>query len=344
MTKDTSEIFIDGKSVEFTQASLKERGGSTAAVLTFVVPFGESNYRKYWNKEVTVFFQEGDGTPIFRGRIISSAVASNNAVKFRALDVLGLLTGQQRARVTLDDNKNIDGLSAGGSIIKLIQMAKLEDVVGIDYIGDTTPIIQNENPRGIIVILDEIKNYIKRAVDMSNINLPVQNIIVVKDDGSKAQLRFETKSDIETATPIKFYTYNKNMVSFSAIERPIPTSIIVKGKKVSATFTHESAVTAEGHYFLEVTNDKLLSKAECMDFAQKIFRANVKAKYEYKLKTFEGVYLKENDVIYIDDDETGIDGNFRIIGKTVTFSPHQFNLELTINKRPPILGEYVRTK
>ena len=53
------------------------------------------------------------------------------------------------------------------------------------------------------------------------------------------------------------------------------------------------------------------------------------------------LYLKENDVIHIRDDKTGIEGNFRIIGKSVTFGPNQFRLQLTINQRPPILAQFL---
>ena len=343
MTKDTSEIFIEGKSVEFTQASIKERGGSTASELNFTVPLGESNYRKYWNKEVTVFFQSGDGIPIFRGRVINTTINANVSVTFRALNVLGFLTGNQRARVILDEDRNIDGLSAGASIVKLIRMAKLDNIIGTDYIGETTPVIKNNNPRGIVVILEEINSYIKKSIDLTNENYPRQNIIVVKDDGSKSQLRLEARADIDNATPIKIYSYNTNIISFGVVQRHLPTTIVVRGKGANATFTHDSATTAYGDNFLEVSNDELKSKAECMDFAQKIFRANLKSKYEYTMATFEGVYLQENDVIYIKDNETGIDGNFRVIGKTITFSPNTFKLQLTINKRPPILSEFFKT-
>tara|TARA_Y100000310_G_C20644508_1_gene795801 strand:+ start:1014 stop:2048 length:1035 start_codon:yes stop_codon:yes gene_type:complete len=344
MIKNTSEIFIEGKSVDFTQASFKDRGGSTAAELNFILPLGETNYRKYWNKEVTFYFQEGDGVPLFRGRILNSTISANTSVKLKAVDILGFLTGHQRARVVLDDDKNIDGLTGGASIVKLIRMANLNNIIGTDFLGDTSPIITNESPRGVVTILDEITTYLKKAVDLTNEDLPRQNVIVVKDDGSKGQLRIETMADIETATPIKFYSYDRNIVSFLAVDRHIPTTVIVKGDGVSASFTHTSAAAAHGDYFFELTNKKLKSKAECMDFAQKIFRANVKAKYEYTLNTFEGAYLEENDVIYITDDETGIDGNFRVIGKTIVFSPNSFKLRLFINKRPPILGEYLQTK
>ena len=344
MTKDTSEIFIDGKSIEFTQASLKVRGGNTASELNFVIPTAQANFRKYWNKEVTVFFQHGDGIPLFRGRILDSVINANNSIKFRAVDVYGFLTGHQRAQINLDDYQNIDGLTAGASIIKMIKLAKLNDIIGTDYIGNTTPVIKNLSPRGTITILDEINSYMKRAVDLSNEDLPRQNIIVVKDDGIKSQLHIETRADIENETPVKVYTYNTNIISFQVHNRHIPTSIIVKGDKVSDTFTHTSAASALGEFFLEVSNPELKSRAECINFGQKIFRANAKSQYEYSLDTFEGVYLEENDVVHITDEETGVEGNFRIIGKTVTFSPNTFKLKLTINKRPPILGEYLQTK
>ena len=344
MTKDISEIFIDGKSVEFLQAAVKQRGGNTATELNFVVPGAQTNFRKYWNKEVTVFFQHGDGVPLFRGRILNSVIDANNSIKFRAVDVYGFLTGHQRAQVNLDDYQNIDGLTAGASIIKMIKLAKLESIIGTDYIGNTTPVIKNLNPRGTITILDEINSYMKRAVDLTNTDLPRQNIVVVKDDGTKSQLHIETRADIDNEIPVKSYTYDTNIISFQVHNRHIPTSIIVQGKNVSDTFTHTSAASALGKFFLKVNNPELESRAECINFGQKIFRANLKSKYEYTLNTFEGVYLQENDVVHITDEETGIEGNFRLIGKTVTFGPNSFKLQLTINKRPPILGEYLQTK
>ena len=50
---------------------------------------------------------------------------------------------------------------------------------------------------------------------------------------------------------------------------------------------------------------------------------------------------KENDIIHIRDDKTGIEGNFRIIGKSVDFGPNRYRLKLTINNRPPILAQFL---
>jgi hypothetical protein len=341
MPELSSQIFIDGALVDFTAASLKERGGNTAAQLDFVLPTSSPNYRKYWNKEITAFFNSGDTYPAFRGHIINTTTNDNNSVKFTAVDALGYLTGHSKAEVVLDDDINIDGLSVGASVVKLIKMADLQDIIGTAYIGDTTPVIPNNRPRGTTVILDAIKVLLGLAVDMTNADIPRDNLIRVMDDGTKAQLRVEVKSDIDNSIPIKFYNYENNIINFNVRSRDIPTTIIVRGKRIAATFKHSSAQTALGNSTKTVTNAELTSRAECMDFAQKIFLANIQNKYEYRLNTFEGLYLKENDVIHIRDDETGIQGNFRIIGKTVTFGPNQFQLQLTINQRPPLLSQFL---
>jgi len=172
--------------------------------------------------------------------------------------------------------------------------------------------------------------------------LPRQNLLVVRDDGNKAQLQIETRADVDNVNPIHYYSYDKNIVSFQARNRHIPTTVVVRGKNAIGEFRHKSAAEAYGEYFMEVNNKELKSEAACVNFAQKIFRANLKTKYEYTMNTFEGVYLNENDVIYIKDNDTGIEGNFRVIGKVITFSPTNFSLQLIINKRPPVFGEYLK--
>ena len=67
----------------------------------------------------------------------------------------------------------------------------------------------------------------------------------------------------------------------------------------------------------------------------------MKNQYEYKLSTPEGVYLKEGDVIQIISDDVDVSGNFRIIGKKISFGSNVYSLSLTINKRPPILSQFL---
>jgi len=342
MPELSSQIFLGGTLTDFTSASLKERGGNTAAQLDFVVPTPSPNFRRYWNKEVLAYFNSSDTYPAFRGHIINTTTNADNSVKFTALDALGYLTGHSKAEVVLDNDRNIDGLTVGASVVKLIEIANLKDSIGTDFIGDTTPLSANDRPRGTVVILNVIKNLLSRAIDVSNPDLPRDNIIKVLDDGRNSQLRIEVKSDIENVVPIKFYNYEDNIVNFNVKSRDIPTQITVTGKGgVAATFKHTSAEAALGISTKSISNPILEGRAECMDFAQKAFLANINNKYEYTLETFEGLYLKENDVIHIRDDKTGIEGNFRIIGKSVDFGPNRYKLKLTINNRPPILSQFL---
>jgi hypothetical protein len=78
-----------------------------------------------------------------------------------------------------------------------------------------------------------------------------------------------------------------------------------------------------------------------MDFAQKIFNANIQNQYEYSLETPEGAYLEENDIVEIIDKDTDISGNFRIIGKTITFGNGSYSINLEINKQLPLLDSFL---
>ena len=78
-----------------------------------------------------------------------------------------------------------------------------------------------------------------------------------------------------------------------------------------------------------------------MDWGQKVFNANLKNQYEYILDTFDGIYLEPNDVVYIKDEKTDTSGNYAIVGKSLSCGANTFRLQLTINKRPPILSEFI---
>tara|TARA_Y100001963_G_scaffold145787_1_gene219868 strand:+ start:1739 stop:2764 length:1026 start_codon:yes stop_codon:yes gene_type:complete len=339
MAAHTPNIFIDGEKVEFVSGKLNSRGFNTASQLDFTIVDNSISYRKYWNKEVTVFFNPTDSTPIFRGRIIDSKMVDEIGMKFTAVDGFGFLTGHHKATVSLDDLDNVDGLSPGGTIAKLISLANLSDVVGTDYIGDTNPIVQVKPLRGSIVILNVIKDILKTVANTSA-TLVRENYMRVFDDGEKTQLKFEVMADLDTTEPVKTYS-NDNILSFRVNNRKIPTTITVEGNKTRATYTHTSAAEAYGSNFLTVNNRLLESRAECMDFAQKILDINLQNKYEYKVATSDGVYLNEGDVIEIISDDVDISGNFRIVGKTIDFSSGKYKLVLTINKSPPILAQFL---
>ena len=120
------------------------------------------------------------------------------------------------------------------------------------------------------------------------------------------------------------------------IPTKIPTIITVEGNNIQATFKHDSAMRAYGEHTIQISNPLLKSRAACLDFAQEIFLANLRAKYEYNLSATEGFYLEENDVVRVVDEETTVDGKFRIIGKNISFGNGQLSLELSINKQPPL--------
>ena len=345
MNEITPEVRIEGVLADYIDGIYQNTGGLTAATLQFKLPKTYAGYKDLWNKEVTLHLREHDTTPIFRG-YIKRLKENFNDVEVYAQDVLGYMVkggNPEKAKIALTDKDNIDGMTAGNAITKSISKALLSTKVGTDIIGDTTPIISSSRPplRGTLSVLDIIKELVSRAVDNSG-TVPRPNIAKVVDDGSTSQLVIELESDLDSAEVKHVFTEYDNIIDLKIVNKKVPTVVIVNGANgVKGTFSHDTALEAYDRNYLEVTNESLKSPAECKDFAQKLFRANLTTQYEYGIETFEGAYLSENDVIRVETEDQKFSGNYRIRGKKISFSPSSFSIGLNINRKPPTLAEYI---
>lgn len=340
MQEITSKVLIEGRSVDFTGAVLKQSGGLSAAQLTVTIPGVESSFRKYWGKEVIAYLNQEDTYPFFRGYVMDATIENEYAMRIVALDALGWLTGHQKATVQIRNNNNIDGLTVGGALKKLIGMANLDDKVGTDYIGDTSPkVTARNNVRGDLVILDWLKKSIKESIDTTE-DIPRENTLIVRDDGTKGQLNLELLSSVDTIEP-SYNFYEHNLLGYTVKVRKMPTTIVVKGNGVIGKYRNQSAAKAYGENFKNISNNNLSSPAACVDFGRLVFYANVENQYEITVTTYEGAYLLPNDIIRLNIKEADVSGNYRVIGKEVTFGPSKFEVKLNINQRPPILSDFL---
>lgn len=345
MNAITPDVRIEGKSVEYISGIYQNTGGLTSATLQFKLPKDYAGFKNLWNKEVEFYLNSYDSVPIFRG-YIKRLKEDFNYIEVFAQDVIGYMVkggNPEKAKIALTDKENLDGLSAANAIRKALSMALLDTKVGTDFIGDTTPIISSSRPplRGTLGVLDIIKDLISRAVDNSD-TLPRPNIMKVIDDGSVSQLVIELESDLDSDEVKHVFTEYDNITDLKIVNRKVPTIIIVNGANgVKGTFSHDTAVEAFDRNYLEVTNNSLSSPAECVDFAQKLFRANLTTQYEYGIDTIEGAHLSENDIIRIETADQKFTGNYRVRGKKVIFTPSSFSVGLNINRKPPTLAEYI---
>ena len=349
MLELTPKIFIDGIEIDFINAGLSQKGTLKAGQLDLTIPTSTGVGLNFWNKEVTLYFNTSDAVPLFRGWI--KRVKENyNEIQIHAEDAIGYLVKggeSENAKIALDDTNNLDGLTGGAAIIKAIELAKLDNKIKTDYLGDTNPIIStsSEPLRGTLTVMEIIKSILSKAVNTDTVDLPRPNIAKLIDDGTNSQLVIELESDVNNAVVSHLYTEYDNITNLNIINRKIPTVIIVNGKNgVKGTFIHDSAIDALDRSYLEVSNDNLLSRAQCKDFAQKLFKANLTTQYEYTFETFEGVYLPENSVIRIVTGEDEYDGNYRVLGRNVSFTPSSYKMSVLINRKPPTLAEYISTR
>ena len=302
--------------------------------------------KKLWNKEVTFYLNEFDTVPMFRGWIRRTNETFND-IEIIAQDGFGYMReagDTEVAKIALTNQFNLDGLTIGAAMVKAFILSKLDTKIKTDFIRDTTPVISTVHQplRGTLTVLGIFQQLLKKAIDTSG-TLPRPNIARIMDDGTYNQVLIELESLIDdTATIQHVFTEYENIIELNIINRKIPTVIIVNAKyNQKGTFTHTSALSAYDRSYLEVDNKDLKSGAAAQDFAAKLFEANLQVQYEYGITSFEGAYLNENDVIRIQTDEPEFSGNYRILGKSISFSSSSFGVSLTINKKLPTLAEYI---
>ncbi len=346
MSEATSRVCIDGREVPFIQGNYKSSGGLSASTLTFTIPTLTAQYKKLWNKEVTFFCNEHDTIPTFRGWIKRTQINFNTLQVF-AQDAIGYMVkgGEQSlTEVELTDSSNIDGLTVGAAIKKLINLANMDDKVKTDYIGETSPLISSSNLylRGTIGILDAIKQLISKSINTEG-SIPRPNIARIIDDGTHSQFIIELENLLDDVNVKHSFSEYSNITNLNIINRKVPTRIVVNGKDgVRGTFTHTSAIAALDSNPLTVTNETLESPAACKEFGARIFEANLNQQYEYKINKFEGYHLYETDVINITTEDEKFNGNYRVMGKSIDLI--NLNVNLSINKKPPTLAEYISSR
>tara|TARA_R110002020_G_scaffold362850_1_gene575133 strand:+ start:4036 stop:5082 length:1047 start_codon:yes stop_codon:yes gene_type:complete len=346
MLEATPKICIEGREVDFLKGGYKNDGNLTSASLSFTLPLTFAGLKKLWNKEVTFFLSKHDSVPIFRGWI-RRIKETFSEVELYAEDALGYMSkgGEEtEAKVNLTNFDNLDGLTAGACIQELLLKIKLNNKLKTDTIGDTDPLLHTSSPfRGTMVALDIVKELLGRAINTDG-DLPRPNIGRIVDDGEYSQFIIELESDLETSTPKIIFTEKYNIKDISITKKRIPTVIIVNGDNTSGRFIHDGALEALDRTYLEVENKSLKSPAECKEFGAKVFEANAKNQYEYKIVLIGGGYLLENDVIQVATDDPEFSGIFRIVGKSISFSPTDYSIAVMINRKPPTLAQYISSR
>tara|TARA_R110002012_G_scaffold269293_1_gene453370 strand:- start:767 stop:1819 length:1053 start_codon:yes stop_codon:yes gene_type:complete len=348
MIEITPRICIDGREVDYLEGSYKSDGGLTSSEITFKLPLTYGGMKKLWNKEVTFYLNEFDSTPMFRGWVKRTNETFDD-IEIMAMDAIGyMLKGgeQGEAKIVLDDRTNLDGLTVGAAISKAITLAKLDTKIKTDMIGNTEPLISSvrEPLRGTLSVKNIIEELLVKAIDKTNQDLPRPNIIKIVDDGEYSQLVIELETRLDDNNVKHVFDEYNNIESLNIINKKLPTVITVNGNNVSATFTHDSALEAFDRKYLEVSNDKLNSYAECKEFAARIFQANLFNQYEYGIESFDGAYLVENEVVRVEAEDPQFSGNYRVMGKGISFSPSDYSVNLNINRKPPTLAEYISSR
>ena len=228
MREISPRILIDGREVDYLEGNYAYPGNLSAATMTFKLPLTFGGMKKLWNKEVTMFLNKFDPTPIFRGWIKRTNPTFND-VEIIAEDAIGYMVRggeMERAEIALDERVNLDGLTVGAAIKKALELAKLDTKLGTAFIGDTSP-LQNsvsEPFRGRYSVLDIVKELLAKSINL-NSAYPRPNIAKLIDNGTISQIVIELESDLENDVVKHVYTEYDNIIELNIINKKVSTKI-----------------------------------------------------------------------------------------------------------------------
>lgn len=332
-------LFIGNKEhIDYTSISYKNKGDNKSSSLDITLSDPQLDETAMLGKEVVFYLNYGssDSVPFFRG-YIKQFTPSDKNIKIIAHDVLSLLAGTDSLPLTITDEVNYDGYTVGQMLYDYINsiVNKVETKIGLDMLNDSNPKIslsgyRNDSVVPLKVIQDKLKSNSDNLTDIKNTRL------VVRDDGTKANIAFVQEQDIDSAG-IRF-SFNDGVEKLSYKRRQSPNFFTLKVNDNKMSYQHNTLPTG-------IVTGKMKGKFTYPDAAREqafIRASHEEDKKEIKLTTNKGHYLEIGNVINLQTPEhPELIGKHRIVSKDIKISKSKVICNLSLNKEAPSVSSYL---
>jgi len=291
-----------------------------------------------FGKEVVYYLNYGssDGTPIFRGYITSVSGSETN-VKITAVDVRGYLTLDFR-KIEITDKNNYDGFTLGQFLKHYIDKFINTDriYIGTDKINDTEPAVTLSKVRGTFKVYDLISSTLKKAVDTGDDNEPLDYSISVVHDTELSYIVFKKKKRLNEVPALTF-SRTDGIIRLTYNERPRKFVATLKDRD----FVYGSNPTGPFNISVSQVTDEKLSPEDLREIARKKILKEFNNNVEITITASKGHYVDVGNMVQLNVHESLLLGPQRITSKKISVKKQQVTLNITLNKEPIKLSEYL---
>ena len=338
-------IVIDGIAVnDFKSFSISFPGSNQINNASIALTNPEYDNAALFGKNVEIYLNANsiDNIPVFRG-FIKTLSPSTNGVTLKCLDGRTFISGKDAQKINITDKDNYDGFSIAQFLRKVITEKINNDGkirIGLGMLRDTDSLIRLNGYRGNEPPLNIAINKIDEAVNSSDINNPLFYTINMEEGSNSSHIVIKRQKYLTENSSLNL-SLNDGIISYNYKRRPIPSQVDVKSKEYISTIKIGSS--PHGPYATSISKD-FDNPEEARKYAILFLKKQQQEVDEISIQASKGYYTSIESIVRIDVDKPEIDGNHRLVSKTISYSGNKLGLTLNLNKRPIKVSEYLKAQ
>lgn len=336
------KLVVDGVEVnEFTNFSLSFPGSNQLNKLQVTITNPDYDNAALFGKTVELYLNAGsiDTVPIFRG-VIKTLSPTDKNVSLSCLDVRSFIIGKDARKYNITDEDNYDGYSVAQFLRKIIDDNVNDDKIriGLDMLRDTDNLIPLTNYRGNEPPLPVATSKLDDSVDTTDLDNPLFYMIDIEEGTNNSHIVIKKQKYLTETSSVKL-SLNDGIISYSYKRRPIPSRVDIKSKNYISSVQLGS--TPHGPYSTSISKD-FDNPEEARKYALSFLKRQQQEIDEITIQSSKGYYTSLESIVSIDVDKPEIDGNHRLVSKSISFNNNALTLSLNLNKRPIKVSQYLK--
>lgn len=332
-------VVIDGiETKDFTSFTLNFPGSNQLNKLSVKLTNPDYDNASLFGKDIELYLNVGsiDTVPIFRG-VIKTLSPTDTSVSLSCLDVRSYITGKDARKFNITNEDNYDGFSIAQFLRKVISENINTDKVriGLDMLRDTKNLINLTNYRGNETPLSIATTKLDEAVDITDIHNPLFYIIDVEEGSITSNIVIKRQKYLSEISSLNLTTKD-GILNYSYKRRPIPSRVDIKSNDYVSTIS----LGGKGPYATSISKN-FDDPEEARKYAISHLKKQQQEIDEITVSASKGYYTSLESIININVDKPEIDGNHRLVSKSISYNNNSLSLSLSLNKRPIKVSEYL---
>lgn len=335
-------LLINDREVAFcSSASFQATEGSLQTLSANIMePYFENV--NLFNEKIEFYLNYGseDGAPLFRG-YIKSFKATASGISISALDPRTIITGSSSFPVIIDDKNNYDGTTVVQFLVDIIEneVNVNKTLISTSALNEMDKPVFMTGVRSATAPYDIVQGMIGKQRDDDNILSVFEYYFDILHGGKDSSLIIRKTKEL-TGKADFVYSYRDGIISLDYTERAPPSfglAIAEDGTTVRADYGN----APRGRIGITVANKPYSSRAEAKEAAMAEVLLKQKDDKDITLNVSKGHYINLGHIVRLEVSDSNVEGQYRIVSKSVSYSDSSVSCSLRLNKKPIRLEDYL---